>query len=294
MSKNKKIKTDWIVREGSITAEAALAFPIFFFFFVILLGFFQIMLLRMEVQNAVFDTASFVSQYSYFEERFFEGGDTEKESFAYEGKISEFTEGILDNALIKAKFGSLVNKKLINHSFIVNGMSGISFGKSSIREEGNDIEITAEYKIKFPCPFFELPAFLIVQKAKTKAYLGKSMQVQGEGSGKNSETAEDAVMVYVTKTGRVYHKEKDCTYLKPSIRQILFSDLESERNQNGGRYTACEYCCRGTAKYQNVYVAAWGTGYHSRLDCSRLKRTIMEISLNDAEEQGYRTCSKCG
>ena len=95
------------IKRGSITAEAALVFPVFFFFFVILLGFFQVMLLRMEVQNAVFDTASFVSQYAYLEEMISGKGDAEKKSFAYEGKISDFVEGVLDHTLIKIKFDSI-------------------------------------------------------------------------------------------------------------------------------------------------------------------------------------------
>ncbi len=282
------------IKRGSITAEAALAFPIFFFFFVILLGFFQVMLIRMEVQNAVFKTASFLSQYAYFEEAFSGQKNTEKETIAYEGKISDFMEGVLDNALIKIKFDSLVNKNLINHSFVVNGISGISFWKSSVMEEGNDIEISADYKIKFPCPFFELPVFKVVQKAKTKAYLGKSMQEQKDGSQQGSKDTEDTVTVYVTKTGSVYHKTKECTYLNPEVREIMFSGLENVRNQNGGKYTACEYCCRKAKEYQSVYIAAWGTSYHSLLSCSRLKRTVTEISLKKAEQNGYKACSKCG
>jgi hypothetical protein len=297
---NNKIKNKRnVINNGSITVEAAFVFPIFFFFFIVMLCFFQIMLIFMEVQDGLYQTASFTSQYAYFSEEFLKNGkNTEEiekdksETLGFQGSIQEFAEGLLDKALIKIKFQSVVDKSFLDSSCIKNGVSGISFLKSKVMEEGNDIDIVAYYKIDFPCPFFKLPSFTMIQRVTTKAYLGKSMTDSSQSS--SGDNNDESTTVYITETGTVYHRSEECTYLNPSIRQISFSELEKERNQSGSKYVFCEYCCKKTETYNIIYITSWGTGYHSRLDCSRLKRTVTKISQSEAEEKEYRACSKCG
>ena len=112
---------------------------------------------------------------------------------------------------------------------------------------------------------------------------------KGVGQGKD----EDAEIVYITETGTVYHLSRDCTYLNPSIREISFRDLDGVRNSGGHKYSLCDSCCKTVEQYGQGYITTWGDAFHSRLDCSGLKRTIREEKLQEAEEQGYHACSKC-
>lgn len=283
------------LQRASLSAEAALVFPIFFFVMLIFLYFFQIILIQAQIQKALVQTASFSSQYSYFTEEFLQKGKSvdkeKKESLGYQGNLLDFAEGILDKALIKIKFNTFVNKEFLENSCIKNGISGISLLQSKFMENENDIDIIAVYKIEFPSPFFKLPSYTIIQKAKTKAYLGKTM-VSAEISDQKEE--EEKEIVYIAETGKVYHRIRECTYLNPSIKEITFSDLDNIRNSGGGKYTFCESCCKKNNVYQYIYITNWGTSYHSRIDCSGLKRTVRKETLIEAEEQGYYACSKCG
>lgn len=56
---------------------------------------------------------------------------------------------------------------------------------------------------------------------------------------------EDDQIVYVTDTGVVYHKNPHCTHLDLSIHAAASSELNSLRNESGGKYHACEKCVHG-------------------------------------------------
>lgn len=278
------------IKNGSITVEASFVFPIFFFAVVMFLYFFQFMKVYLEVQRALLQTASFCSQYAYFTEEFQKGEENEsneeKESLAYTGDFSEFAEGIFDLELVNWKFHSCMKKNILNSS-CVDTVTGFSLIRSEFLEQGTKIDLLVDYKVKFPVPVFCNISFDVVQEAKTKAFLGKSMQE------KASDAEQEDTIVYIAETGSVYHKTNQCTYLKPSIRQVEMTDLKTLRNQNGAIYTFCDSCCNEKELYTAVYVTTWGLSYHSRVSCSGLKRTIREETLEEAEKQGYRACSKC-
>lgn len=295
--KNKRKKKE----RASLTVEAAFVFPIFFFAVLVFLSFFQLMLIQAEVQRAIFDTASFSSQYVYFSEKFLKNRENkesmessqsmQKESYGYQGTLLEFSEGLLNKALVKAKFLSFVDKRFLNHSCIKNGVAKISFSSSKFLENGNDIDIIAIYKVKLPNPFIKL-SYTIIQQVKTKAFLGKSMVNLKETDSDIKDL--DTKIVYIAETGKVYHISRSCTYLNPSIKQTSFKSLEIIRNEGGHKYYRCSSCCKKGEIYEKVYITTWGEGYHSQLDCSGLKRTIREEKLTKAQEQGYYACSKCG
>ena len=102
---------------------------------------------------------------------------------------------------------------------------------------------------------------------------------------------EDEEIVYVTPTGRVYHRERNCTYLLPRVRALPAGELNRERNESGGRYYACETCRPG--KSGTVYVTEYGNRYHSSRNCSTISRTVKEVKLS-AVVGRMPPCSKCG
>lgn len=70
------------------------------------------------------------------------------------------------------------------------------------------------------------------------------------------------------------------------------SELNSLRNESGGKYHACEKCVHGSSKGSNVYITDQGDRYHNSLTCSGLKRTVYTARIS--EVPGKRACSKCG
>ena len=99
-------------------------------------------------------------------------------------------------------------------------------------------------------------------------------------------------MVYKTPGGEVYHKSRDCTYLKLSVHMVSAAELPNCRNESGGKYGPCEYCVRKESPGRMVYIADYGISYHNSRNCQGLKRTVMAVPLSHTE--GLRCCSRCG
>lgn len=100
--------------------------------------------------------------------------------------------------------------------------------------------------------------------------------------------------VYITPNGSVYHIDRDCTYLRPNIKRAAVYEVEQFRNRSGGKYYPCEDCCEGKALgvSEKVYYAGYGTRYHSRSSCSKLKRTVRRVHVSSIGN--LPRCSKCG
>lgn len=102
------------------------------------------------------------------------------------------------------------------------------------------------------------------------------------------ETEEE--YVYITESGSVYHRRRNCTHLSLSVELTGREEVESRRNAYGGRYTACEKCKGSESGI--VYITAEGDRYHNTIECSGLKRTVRCVLLS--ETGGRAPCSRCG
>ena len=123
-----------------------------------------------------------------------------------------------------------------------------------------------------------------VRQAVVRAWVGYT--------GESFRTGQSDEIVFITPEGTVYHRSRDCTYLRLSIRQLPYNALEDARNQSGGKYAPCEYCIHSGWSGSTVYITNYGNRYHSTKNCRGLKRTVMAVPLS--EVGGRRCCSRCG
>lgn len=137
--------------------------------------------------------------------------------------------------------------------------------------------------MRIPVPGFSIAPISYKETMRIKAWTGYEAGGFGE---------EDDQIVYVTDTGVVYHKNPHCTHLDLSIHAAASSELNSLRNENGGKYHACEKCVHGSSMGGSVYITDQGDRYHNSLTCSGLKRTVYTARIS--EVPGKRACSKCG
>lgn len=193
-----------------------------------------------------------------------------------------------------AEYGATQNRALANRAYYQTKLNlymkesgvGISLLDSSILQNNDEIDLIAVYQVKLPFRLLRTSACRFRQRVHTRAFTGVRCR--------EDKDAQSSVIVYVTETGKVYHRRRDCTYLRLSISQVRYEDIGDLRNEGGGRYKACERCV-GKKKligHHPVWVTNYGDRYHASRSCSGIKRSIKEIELSKA---GKRTpCSKCG
>ena len=127
--------------------------------------------------------------------------------------------------------------------------------------------------------------FDVICAGSARAWTGRD-----EASFSEEDFLDEAQYVYVTENGEVYHTFSDCTHIDLSISAAGISAVENLRNENGGRYSACEKCPdeNGT---DTVYITQYGDRYHSSLSCSGLKRSVRLVEISKAE--GLSECERC-
>lgn len=238
---------------ASFTIEAALLFPLVLFLLMIVLSIFRIL----QVQRMTEEALAFA------------GGRVALEAASEEHKEQELYRSVLKY------FNSELKKQKLPTKYILGGRLGIRFQDIDIA--GEYIDLFIHYRCKFPVNMFGIKSKKIVQRTRIKKWNG----FHGDGDKK-----AEGEWVFVTPTGRVYHKSRECTHLKLSITSVSASTV------TGMKYSPCKRCGKNTNKSKIVYITEEGERYHMELGCSGLKRTIYMIEISQA---GDKTgCSRCG
>lgn len=262
------------LRKGSMTLEAAFALPFFLF----------------AVINIVF-AVNMIGTQSRINAALHQVGN----KMAFAGYVYERTAGsVLPDSLAGVALTSLyargqileyTGREYLEQSCVVGGADGISLSGSSVMGEGDLIDLQISYRVKPFSTLMGFQGFAMRQRYYGKAWTGYDV------TRYVSDGSEEDPMVYITRTGIVYHLDRNCTYLNPSVESVPVSEVADRRNQSGSKYHPCEICDGGRAHGQ-VYITSQGSSYHSQIQCAGLKRTIYTVPLSQVEGRG--ACSKCG
>lgn len=244
-------------RSASLTAEAALIFPLFFFTVYLLWQLFLLVLFQMSVCNEITGTAA---KYAHL-------GYPERKMEEQDVNISWLYQPLLWNALPQ--------------SDRVEGLWVLC-----VPEEDGTIQVNVNYDFACEAVFFTKLTVPVRQSFRFYPYLGKTDPDLFAGTEE-----EPADIVYMTEYGTVYHESRACSYLNVVVRSVPASRIGEERNSFGRRYTLCERCDNREAS-ETVYISAGGTKYHLVAACPALKRTVMEKDREEVSE--VPVCHKCG
>lgn len=251
--------------KGSMTVEASFVVPIFFFTVLFFIYFFLILSVHTVVEESLFETGEFFSQY---------------------GIITEIKEPILHG-----EFQKNLSLNSIHTSCIKGGRFGILLSCDYAGAENEEVTLTANYHVKIPVLFFNIKALPVKQILKARLFIGQDMRNGAGSTGENSNEDDDS-FVYITENGTVYHKSKNCSHLRLAIKSISYEAVEQARNIGGGKYKCCERCGKKQGEQGVVFITLDGTRYHTSLQCSGLKRTIQKVRLKEVKDWGC--CKRCG
>lgn len=261
--------------QASMTLEAAVALPLFLFFFLNLLYIIEIYRLQGTLLYSLREVGQTLSVYAYAYDRIMDPED--------DSGIEAFIEDAAFSYLyVKGRVEKLAGEAYLDGSPLMEGKKGILYLDSSIMQEGDRIDLVLSYRIS---PLIELVGFgsaWFHSRYYGRAWTG--YQVDGEAG-------EEESYVYVAEHASVYHTDRDCTHLGLAVRECRSWEIAGMRNEYGSRYTACEKC--SVTECSVYYVATFGERYHGSADCSGLKRTVHRMKRAEAERR-YEKCSRCG
>ena len=240
---------------GSVTVEAAMAIPLFFFCIICFLYLMEMSVIQTSVRAGL--------------------SAAEKEI-----AVEAYALPVVVPTEVEKKVVQAIGKERLDRSLIMGGSEGIDCGESYISPTTGIGKLVAEYQVELPIPTFLIPSITYHVNMKIKGWTGYE----------NGSFLSDADIFYMTPSGSVYHTDYNCSYLDLSIRTVGVGEVDSLRNKDGGKYYACS-CCKDNPS-SVVYITDYGTNFHSSLSCSGLKRTV--IAVDAGETEGRSACSKCG
>lgn len=258
-----------IVARGSATVEAAIVMPLFIYAVAAVIYMMQIMMIKQDMNTAMYNTVRTMSKYSYVYNKL---SDSDKE-------VSAITA-----------YGTLLSYLGVDYAknnHIVGGNAGIVMLGTKVLGKDADISVKVTYSVKNPLDVFGIGIVPITQTYSVQGWVGD------EGVSSELKDSKEEKAVYITLYGEVYHTNEDCAYIELSVVSILASGLYEARNLGGGKFYACELCM-DNVKLQaasEVYITEYGDRYHSSRECSGIKRTIIKVPLSKVEER--QLCKKC-
>lgn len=253
----KKERASAFTSKGSITLEAAIVVPIFFFAMLCLAYLLEMMAIETSVRNGLYSAGKHLAKQGY-------------------------VQRIITSSEIEQRVIESIGPERVSNSMIAGGADGIDCSDSICNWSTGVMNLCVRYQVEVPVLIFDIKAVSGKETMRVKSWCGYV-------SGTEDITRQDTV--YVTDTGIVYHRDPECTYLDMSIRMVSLSGIEELRNQSGAKYYVCEACKKKASEKENCYITDYGTRYHMSLDCKKIKRNIYAISIEDAH--GLGGCSKC-
>lgn len=272
-------------KTGSLTVEAALVVPISFLAVILFFNLFLFLQVQVRVEKELTEiTRELMPVGTILSKTTETGSGSAEEQNGTKRLLRQLgTEGYLTLRITER----LKKEKWLR--LIQNGTDGFSFIGSSIYENGMDIRIFVSYSFMPDSGVFRLGGIPVKQQVVARGF-GGAGRMPAPQSAEEDQDEEPAV--YVADNGTVFHRKADCTYLKVTVRPVSAEQLSKERNFSGGKYYACEYCKDSMAVV--YYIAEYGDRYHTTVSCRALRRSVSEISEEEALERGLRACSKCG
>ncbi len=244
---------------GSLTIEAALVLPLFLFALLSLLSLLSLLLFSVRMQEALHQQTKYLAQQAFVE------WETD-EIAVQEAVVKEIGEPRIEKAPIK------------------DGMAGLDFTETDLSDR-ELIKLTVSYEAMLPYDLFHLFNYRFYQSGFIHTWIGFEKGIDGR---KQNHTEE---YVYITKDSEVYHRDRECSHIRLSVRAASPEKIDGLRNTSGGKYHSCEICHSSIGKAL-LYITEDGDRYHNSLSCSGLKRTVTAIPISEVGSR--RPCSRCG
>ena len=269
--------------KASATVEAALVMPLYIYAVMAVTYMMQIYQIRLEVDAALYNALREQNKYNYLN---YVQKEKQNDEIINEKDININNTIVGSLSLHSVLIKNLGSEYAKGHN-IKGGNSGIKIICYSY--DSSTIQAAAEYSVKNPFDIFGIGYIKVVQEFTYEVWLGEKY------AGDYGKDKDNTDSVFITRTGTVYHKTRNCPALNIDVKMVDFSQINNYRNKNGSIYYPCskgkKYKDKNESSYEYVYVTDYGVRYHRDENCSEINRTIIEISRNKVT--GMRACRLC-
>lgn len=253
---------------GSLTVETALVLPIFMFALISILYFSEVIRYSDVVEASLHQSARGMAAMAYV---------VSESGISDAGKLGGMAEGVaLSETYVRSRVSADLKSARVKER-------SVSYLRSKIMDD-DIIDLVAVSEISLPYEFLGIGKFKITDRARVHAYTGYDIT----GSGRSEKTEE---IVYITPSGTVYHRNRNCSHLKITVRPVSQEDLSARRNSSGGKYYQCEYC-GSKEMHKTYYITDYGDRFHTKANCSALKRDVLAVQISEVRDRA--ACKKCG
>lgn len=314
------IKDSKMFIEGSMTVEAAVVLPLFMIFFINLACSVNMIRLHSNLCVALWDTGNNLSVYGSLitdnmrnlgrtghdatgedeeeddnddydedgndnDENLLSLDTSEDETLVENDIIRELGDLAVSYTYVKNKIINFLGEDYLDNSPLAEGCDSLQFYESEIFTDDDTIEINLTYKVSSLIDFDGLFTMRMCNRYYSHLWNGYDVC-------QDSDEGNSSGIVFVTNDSSVYHTSTSCTYLRLSVRAVLYSNLSNERNSEGRSYSPCLFCAIGRSSTV-AYVCDEGCKYHLSRNCPALRRSYSAVSLSSVENT-HRPCSRCG
>ena len=264
---------------ASMTLEAALVLSLFIFASVSLILPMKIMNTERRIQAALEAAGEELSQYAYLQDALGQGKEASVPG------ADEFARSFCENLGSAAAAGYV--RQQVMKQVDTRQVKGVTMLRSSIREEGEALNLVLDYEIQMPFPVLGIGSLKRTARCSRRAWIGLKGKA-GDGNGVYG--TEGGETVYVGRGSTRYHKDPSCHYLVNHLTGIPFETVAEKRNNSGGKYYACSVCGPGKPG-GTVFIMPEGSSYHTETGCRAIVAYAQAVKLETVEHLG--ACSYC-
>jgi len=268
-------------QNASLTVEASLAFPVFFFSAFYLIQMFAVLRGELALAQAGIASARDAAAFAYAAERLEDG-----QSVAAEKLFEVFDKKLVRDATFTAVFYARREDEVLERGGVAQELGGMWVDTNRV---GSKVQLKIYYRVKPENPFFKRQGYYC-QRLVYREWTGEGTLLKQQ---KPAEEEKKEVMVYLAENASVYHVDRNCTYINIKVSGVLSSGIGDLRNAGGAKYYPCEFCEPVLVAGKMVFYTQYGTRYHDCSTCSAIERNPRECSLEEAQKT-LRACKKCG
>ena len=265
---------------ASLTLEASLVLPLLIFASVCLMLPARIMMTERKMQAGLEAVGEELSQYAYLLDSV-ERGNLGSIPGAGEAALAFCQNAAAVAAPIYA-YG-----KTMDYCDTAR-VSHVSMLGSSIREDGETLDLVMEYDISFPFPVLGLSSLHRTVRSRRRCWIGR----EGRYGADANAGDEDEQIVYVGKNSTRYHPDRSCHYLSNKLTAVAWESVSGKRHTDGSKYYPCASCTKNAGKGSTVYIMPSGGRYHTMQDCNAIMAYVRAVKLKEVKHLG--ACSYCG